>query len=287
MNTNLPAPFDVIQIQLNKILDDIHHIRSCETSDIVAMSRLSPVRNILQLSRMWLWKTDDQLRFNYISPEFNELVGTSPEQFYGCTGIDILQDSNIFSLDVKQHRKALQNKVPFSNFSYLINILGIGERWFKVSGCPRYNDSGRFCGYWGVATDTTESKLAEIADSERMQELARAMDVLDVSVLILDSKHDISFHNARWRRLHEALSPEDYEIGVSYEHYLQKAIAYKLFPDAIGNEQEFIRNRIAKNLMPPNEPFQIRRQDGIQISITVSRFPNDSIAILSTNVTPK
>ncbi|HXH02056.1 MAG TPA: PAS domain S-box protein [Candidatus Competibacteraceae bacterium] len=121
----------------------------------------------------WIWEMDADLRFRYLSPRFYHLTGVTPARILGHARWELAGPEDDPQL-WRRHRETLESRQPFRNFVYLAHIPGDPptQRYFKISGNPVFDRSGRFIGYVGVGTDITEQKLAERALQESQRMLA-------------------------------------------------------------------------------------------------------------------
>jgi two-component system cell cycle sensor histidine kinase PleC len=260
---------------------------SAETS-AEAMARIPTVSRLLEYLPGWLWQTDSNDKFTFISPHFSAITGLSHIYFLGKSRLEIIapDDANrpAVPINLRGHRDTLRGKKEFRNFEYEVQFHD-HRHWFNISGWPIWDTqiSPHFLGYVGIGQDVSLSRVRMADILEQRIYLGDAMDALAVSVLILDDEQRIEYYNNRWKQLHEGLAPEDYAKGIPYQHYLRSAIAVGLFPDAVGNEEEFVTARIEQNVHPTGRPFIVSRQRGIVLSIYVKKIAgNKKTAIIST-----
>lgn len=258
------------------------------------LSRTPAVRYLLDSIPAWLWQTDADHRFVFISPQFENLTGMQVARLLGHTRSMLIGAGTAIPMNVKNHDAVLAEKEPFRNFRYDLKAPNDRTYSVNISGWPVWQDDARtvFRGYIGIGFDISDERVriadmveTRIADiiSERTF-LGDAMNALDVSVLILDPEHRIEYFNRRWEELHAAMSRRYRSKGIPYEDYLRTAISLKLFPEAIGDEENFIRQRIRRNLEPEATPFMVKRQCGIVLSIYVTKIAGTRTAIISTEL---
>ena len=103
----------------------------------------------------WVWQTDEEHRFTYISPQFTEQTGIFTESMIGRSPIDILlKDSPELAT---RHRKTVEARRPYRDLTYSL-VLPDGRRvWFRTNAMPRFDASGRFTGYLGTTRNITEA----------------------------------------------------------------------------------------------------------------------------------
>ena len=111
--------------------------------------------DFVELAADWFWETDADLRYNYLSAQYQKATGLSPESRLGyrrgefrLNGPDDGEwDSHI--ADLKAYR-------PFRDFRFAY-LDATGERRIALmSGRPIFDEAGTFAGYRGVGRDITE-----------------------------------------------------------------------------------------------------------------------------------
>lgn len=126
--------------------------------------RLSERRfqDFAESSADWFWEMDADLRFTYMSPNVERLVGLPPEAHYGKTRRDLLAEG-YDGEHWTEHERQLAARRPFRDFVYRRADPGSGPRWLRTSGVPVFAEDGQFLGYRGTASDVTQTVEAEEA----------------------------------------------------------------------------------------------------------------------------
>jgi PAS domain S-box-containing protein len=243
---------------------------------------------LLDATAMWLWQTDENQKFTYISPQFKALTGVSIEAMKDKSLGELFTGSPITPHDFSEHQRRLARKDIFHDYIFTI-YLPTPEHdrqlfWFNHSGWPVRSDEGEFAGYVGVGRNVTDKRGGLIASGLMAVHWANAVSALNVSILVLDPQNNIFFFNERWKMLHVGMDEKYLRHGVSYLDYLTAAVRAGLFPEAQGREVEYIAWRIAQNEAAPENPITVLRQDGIVLSIKIARLRGGMTAILSTEV---
>lgn len=120
----------------------------------------------------WFWMLDDELRFSYFSDEFSELVPSVANRILGKTRWE-LAGADPDNEDIwREHRACLQAHQPFRDFRYSFVAPDGSREYYRSSGVPYYDKTGKFLGYRGTANRETEEvlireKAAELEQSYR------------------------------------------------------------------------------------------------------------------------
>ena len=124
-----------------------------------------------EIASDWLWEMDAELRFSYFSDRLELVTGTRAEDVLGKTRQDIAvdRDSELW----RPHLDDLTHRRPFRDFVYPHRRKDGEIRWFRISGKPIFDESGRFAGYRGTGNDVTDIRRAE----ERLEQKAREFEV--------------------------------------------------------------------------------------------------------------
>lgn len=95
----------------------------------------------------WLWETDEQLNFTYMS-EVNSLS-------FDLSNKDLLSQINNVEL-ANEIRESVDNRKPFKKLEWCNDKLT--DEWLSVSGAPYYDQYGNFLGYRGIVKDVTQRR---------------------------------------------------------------------------------------------------------------------------------
>ena len=132
------------------------------------------------LASDWLWETDSELRFSWLSDEFAQVTGMDASEVLGRRRFDFLVQVARGSKSAAAHLDALQAHRPFRDFVYRMKGSREECRWVSVSGTPRFDEDGNFLGYRGVGHNVTglaasfeelqrlHGQLAGTAERDRM-----------------------------------------------------------------------------------------------------------------------
>jgi PAS domain S-box-containing protein len=110
---------------------------------------------LLEIGSDWVWETDEELRFSWLSDSFHAVTGVDPAAVLGRFRFDFLKNVLNGGSDAIVHMQALQARLAFRDFVYEMKDGKEGCRWVSISGVPRFDTEGRFVGYRGVGRNVT------------------------------------------------------------------------------------------------------------------------------------
>ena len=111
-------------------------------------------RDVAEMAADWIWETDAELRYSYLSDRVEEVAGTRKCDFLGKARADILEveDPTAWS----RHMEDLHARRPFRDFEYAFRHPSGVVRHFRINGKPVLDAAGAFRGYRGTGSDVTE-----------------------------------------------------------------------------------------------------------------------------------
>lgn len=171
-------------------------------------------RDVAETAGDWIWETDAELRFTYLSDRVEQAAGMPKQRFLGTTRTQTASVSN--TPDWQRHVEDLAQRRPFQGFEYAYRHPDGGIRYFRITGRPFFDAEGRFLGYRGTGTDATREVTArrEIQARTALQEAV--FEAMAQGISVIDADLRIAAFN---RRLLELLDlPADrVRIGDSFE----------------------------------------------------------------------
>ena len=132
-------------------------------------------RNLTEISSDFYWETDAEHRYSSI--EFGEAyVGTRDLSFKLGRARWEIPSPSPDEAGWAAHRAVLAARQRFFDFGFS-RIENGKQRFYEISGDPRYDAGGGFLGYRGVGRDVTERRRAELALRRSQHYLAEAQKV--------------------------------------------------------------------------------------------------------------
>lgn len=125
----------------------------------VIAAQTERLQDYSECSADWFWEMDEDLRFSFLSSNFERHSGEKPEAILGRHCPALLHGAP----GLEGCEETLVHRRPFRDFEYSVQDSTGGFRWLSISGMPVFGEEGRFAGYRGVGRVITLHKEAEQA----------------------------------------------------------------------------------------------------------------------------
>lgn len=230
----------------------------------------------------WLWETDAEGRILWLSETVLPLSGEPSSRELG------LRVGEIYSQRTDEHAASWQLYVearaarrPFRNL-LADRELPRGRATVSISGDPRFDAQGKFCGYRGASRDVT-AELAARQDAARSRELLeQTLAGLPARVMISGPDDRVLLANVAWQaQMGDARTPG----GDSWPALVRRQVAQGSYPQAKGREEEFIAWRLgltSDNPVPQEMPWR----DGWVLVID-RRLPDGCVVHMSVDISER
>ena len=243
-------------------------------------------RDFAEVASDWFWEMDADLRFNYMSPSFEQNIGRAAEESLGRTRHEIYSEVIASATPEEQaewrkHLADLDARRPFKDFEQRW-IAPDGEtRFFLNSGRPFFDKAGNFAGFRGTASNITERKRTE----RRFTQLTSAINQKDEIVVLYDAEDRLVFCNDRFRAINKGVV-DLIEPGVSFEALTRAGLERGLVFEAVGREEAWLSERLERH-RNPRGPVEQEREGGIWHLIQEQRLEDGSTMAINTDITER
>jgi len=121
-------------------------------------------RDFARISADWLWETDEEHRFTFISEDnvLHASTGLRVQDIIGKRRVDFASLETVENKEKwKRHVEDLNAHRSILGFQYSMETPTVGKREILIKGKPFFDDAGAFKGYRGVASDITDRVRAD------------------------------------------------------------------------------------------------------------------------------
>ncbi|WP_294227163.1 two-component regulator propeller domain-containing protein [uncultured Shimia sp.] len=215
-------------------------------------------RDIAETAFDYFFETDKDHKIIWMSDQFQEATGITPENVYGKTRWDVTSEDTNTSKWV-DHRSEIDKNMPFRDFQFELAVAGGTPRVILGNGNPIYSEDGEFLGYMGTGKDVTDVVRAIEGAQAAENRLKRAIESANASILVFDSENNLVFsHLAEHQKLDELR--KNISVGMSYKEHIRDALVPSIsFIDGVESDQFF--DTLMKNHNHPGAPLEVRLND--------------------------
>ncbi|NIP47169.1 MAG: diguanylate cyclase [Gammaproteobacteria bacterium] len=140
----------------------------------------------------WLWELDAELRFVYLSPRFEAIMGIPREQVLGRRRIEVFPGEDHAIEPARHHHRDLARRRAFDDYRFTSVLEDGSKRIIRMSGVPVFDARERFLGYRGTARDESaqqdlQSRMAHLASHDALTGLINRQAFLQRLQRVLDT----------------------------------------------------------------------------------------------------
>jgi PAS domain S-box-containing protein len=239
-------------------------------------------RDIAETASDWFWETDVEHRLTNVSGESEYHVGYWTKARAGRTRFDgrIPEDTDDAKWDA--HRADLEARRPFKNFQFRARGADGAIHHVRISGKPIWSADGEFRGYRGMGSDITEFVEADERARSAQERLAIAIEGLSETFLLFDAEDRLVISNRTWREFSPTIA-DQIQPGAFFEDILRAQISVGLIPEARGQEEKWLRERLDRHRNPKG-PFEMARPEGRWLLVNDRRLPDGGVITVATDI---
>jgi PAS domain S-box-containing protein len=131
-------------------------------SEPKAENSLEKYRQMIEAGSDWIWETDIEGRYTYVSPQTQALLGYAPYEMVGRAAYEFMDPGEAKRVGAI-FRELTPKKTPFRLLQATQLHRDGSKRVFEISGTPIFNEQGEKIGSRGTARDITEHQQVESA----------------------------------------------------------------------------------------------------------------------------
>ncbi|MBN9245197.1 MAG: response regulator [Mesorhizobium sp.] len=241
------------------------------------------LREFLEAGCDWLWETDEELRFSWLSSNYQVATGIDPVQVLGRFRFDFLKHVLAGNRSAALHLEDLQARRPFRDFVYELKGGRPQCRWISTSGVPRFDDEGRFVGYRGVGRNVTamagafgalgdardSGSVADARSGELLYDLQRTIDAMAMGVVILDSDLKAELINRAFYDIWKITSRQ-VGVGDPFRALMDVNRHNGIYDVTDERWESYVASRLAEIRAGDVAPCEFRRADGCVMIYSVT-----------------
>ncbi len=158
--------------QKDELKDEIGNRRKTESALRSSDQRF---RDVTDAAGEFIWETDKQFKFTYLSERVFTILRFMPNELIGKTFIDFIPEKDN-ELDKAILTQVFSSVQPFKNVEFRIHTKRKDQIFARISGTPFYDEAGRLAGFRGTASDISLMKRTEdeLRKAKEMAEGANA-----------------------------------------------------------------------------------------------------------------
>jgi len=129
--------------------------------DAVAAQTLTAeeLLRLVEAGADWIWETDRELRFSWLSGNYRDVTGIAPDSVIGRFCFDSTEETSKSTSRTHAHLTDIEARRPFRDFVYELKAAKQQCRWICITGFPRFDRNGDFVGYRGIGRNVTSIKV--------------------------------------------------------------------------------------------------------------------------------
>lgn len=250
------------------------------------------MRQIGDAGSDWIWETDSELRFSWLSSDYERVTGASADEVLGRFRFDFLNQVAKGSKSAIAHLEDLQARRPFRDFVYQLADGRPDCRWISITGFPKFDAAGAFLGYRGVARNVTKV-LAAFEELEAMRgvpassadqaqphragerseellfDLERTIDSMKMGVVLLDAELKAEIINKAFYDIWK-LAPGDVTVGSPFRALMDINRHNGIYDVDEIEWERYVASRLAEIRAGDVAPREFRRADGCTMIYSVT-----------------
>jgi PAS domain S-box-containing protein len=220
------------------IESDISQRKAAETALRVSEQRF---RELLDIAADWYWETDESYRFIRFHATHDAAYLAVTDAAMGKCRWE-MPGVRPLSSDWPDHIAQHERREEFRNFEYERTFPNGDIRYYKISGFPVFDESGRFQGYRGTSRDSTEQMRQRVELQTARDRFELATESAGIGVWVFDIPGNTLHWDERMFRLYgrdptDALGP--LTLWTDSVHPDDLPMTAKALEDALAGRREF------------------------------------------------
>lgn len=195
-----------------------------------------------EASSDWLWETDKDHRFTYMSPRVTDITGVAVEFHLGKTREELSIEA-MTTPKWTEFLGKLDRREPFKSFEYARTKPDGATQYLNISGVPVFDENDDFTGYRGTGNDVTAQHEITQRAIEAENLLRASFNALQDAIVIFDADDRLVMCNEEYRSYYPR-SRNLIKPGAKFEELLRAGVKRGEFVVALGDEENWIQRRM-------------------------------------------
>jgi len=157
-----------------------------ESAEAEARKSEQRFRDVVEAGSDWVWETDSEDRFVFLSGSLRELSGEDPKRILGRKREDLRLADDRDELNWAWYASVIERRQPYRDFEFPYSAAGGERHWGRVHGRPVFDAQNRFVGYRGTGRDITAERAASAAIAESRELLRAVIDAVPAIINVKD-----------------------------------------------------------------------------------------------------
>lgn len=174
------------------IEDDITQQKEVQLQVIESEARF---RDVVESAGEYIWETDADMRFTYVSPKVTDVLGYFPEEIMGHSPLDFVDREDVRSTQNLIAASQLDG-APVKNLLLKSTGKHGGLVWQRMNAIPVFDARGELSGFRGTGLDVTEQKMAEDALASANLRIKRILESINDCFYSLDEAGRFTYVNS-------------------------------------------------------------------------------------------
>ncbi len=234
------------------LVGSIHDITEHEQADEALRESEEKFRILAENSIDCIWILDTRLKFTYLSPSVERMMGFKPEQWVGTKlsshfkKIDFLKVGALIAKNIRNYETLTH--VTFE--TKMLNSIN-DEVNVEISSKVLLNSQGKLIGFYGNTRDITERKQAEKARRESEERFRTIVETAPSLLIITDAKGNNLY-----------ISPNCKEITGYTQEELRGKLLWWVHEDDTPRAKEIFERTFGEGLGYKNFEYKIVKRNG-------------------------
>lgn len=248
------------------------------TSTYEAQRRLHA---IAELSSDWLWETDAEHRFTYVSDVPGNISRLGSAKTLGRRRSDLIDRSLTDAEALARHENDLAHHRSFRDFVYGSTSIG-RVRYLKISGKPRFDRQGCFVGHVGTTTDVTAIVEATKQREAAERRLRAAVEQMPSGIAIWDPDDRLMVCNQEYWK--DGGIPGPPPIGKTFEELARLHCSVGRAKVGVETFEASVQQRLSLHRNPVGA-FELALEDGQVRQLDERRLEDGTTVSVTTDIT--